>query len=821
MAVIHHGGNVGSLRIDDAWFRTLAETTTVSILVYDRDRFYYLNPAAASLTGYTLDELLATSPPALVHPDSRQDVEQRIERRLRGDSRSADRYEVRLVTRDGERWVEINADTLEAGGRTLSLATAVDITERRQAEQEARESRQRLELAQKAAHYISWEWQIADDSLSLIGDVAEVFGIPQEMVGSTGTDFIAHVHPEDRERFSALTREAITGSGDLNCEIRVVSPAGEVRWLGERARVVRDDSGWALRLVGVATDITERKRAEEALHQETERAQVTLASIGDGVIRTDAEGRIDLLNPVAERLTGWTLEAAMGRPIGEVFQVVDESSRKPLMSPVADCLEGGDGGELPGYSLLVGRDGAEHAIQDSAAPIRDREGRVTGAVLVFKDVSELRGLEREMSYLATHDPLTGLINRSEFESRLHRCLRTARENAEEHALCYLDLDEFKVVNDTCGHVAGDEMLRQVAALLQATVLPGDTLARLGGDEFGVLLENAPATEARDLAERMRAALADFRFLWQETIFEPGVSIGLVPIHGASGDLAQVLSAADAACYVAKEGGGNRMHEYQPDDRALAERYGEMQWIHRIHKAFEDHRFRLYRQFIRPLRGAASGPPLVEILLRLVDEDGELVLPGEFIPAAERYHLIRSIDRWVVATAFDTLAERWRSADDGDATCYCLNLSGQSLGEETFLDHVVARLEASGIDPARICFEITETAAVGHLARAVRFISVLRGLGCRFVLDDFGSGLSSFAYLKNLRVDFLKIAGDFVRGMADKKIERALVASIHEIGHVMKIRTIAEEVETPATLAAVEELGIDYAQGYLIGRPEPL
>src|SRR5436309_8501291 len=417
----------------------------------------------------------------------------------------------------------------------------------------------------------------------------------------------------------------------------------EGRTFQTRVEPLRGEAGEITGCVGIAVDITERKHAEEALYRETERAQVTLASIGDGVIRTDPQGKIDYLNPVAERLTGWKTEDAIGLSVPEVFQVIDEITRKPLADPVARCLSEGKVVESPGHAVLISREGKEYSVRDSAAPIYDRSGAALGVVLVFKDVTQLRGLEREMIYLASHDPLTGLINRRELEARLKRAIRGTRAERRRHVLLYLDLDEFKVVNDTCGHLAGDEMLKQVTALLRSRLRPGDVLARLGGDEFGVLLENTALAEARAVGGELRLAVKGFRFAWQERIFEIGVSLGLVPIDPHSDDLAQLLSAADAACYVAKESGRNRMHEYQADDSAVAERYGEMQWVHRIHKAFAEHRFCLYHQAIVPLAARVEGgSPLCEIFIRMIDEDGRIATPGAFIPAAERYHLIASI-----------------------------------------------------------------------------------------------------------------------------------------------------------------------------------
>jgi diguanylate cyclase (GGDEF)-like protein/PAS domain S-box-containing protein len=588
-----------------------------------------------------------------------------------------------------------------------------------------------------------------------------------------------------------------------------------------RVEPLRDERGAIAGCIGIAVDITERKLAEEALYREKERAQVTLASIGDGVVRTDASGRIDYLNPVAERLTGWKADAALGLSVAEVFRVVDEITRKPLADPVALCLEEKRVVESPGHALLLSLDGKEYSVRDSTAPICDRSGAALGAVLVFKDVTQLRGLEREMVYLASHDALTGLINRREFEVRLKRAIRGARAERRHHVLLYLDLDEFKVVNDTCGHLVGDEMLKQITALLRSRVRRSDLLARLGGDEFGVLLEDCPVDHARQIAEEMRRTVHEFRFCWRDQIFEVGVSIGLVPIDADSGDLAHVLSAADAACYVAKDGGRNRVHEYEIDDTLVAERYGEMQWIHRIHRAFEDKRFRLFYQLIQPLGGEGAPRDLLcEVFIRMLDRAGGVIEPSAFIAAAERYHLISSIDRWVVKTALAALADA-QKREWSRPVLFAINLSGQSLGEEGFLGFVVEELERSGVDSRRICFEITETAAISKLDSAMRFISALKAKGCRFILDDFGSGLSSFAYLRDLQVDFLKIDGEFVQNMMEDRVKRAMVESINQIGHVMGLQTIAEWVESRQTLEALKEMGVDYAQGFWLCRPQAL
>lgn len=568
-------------------------------------------------------------------------------------------------------------------------------------------------------------------------------------------------------------------------------------------------------------DITEYKHLEEVLCRERERAHVTLQCVNDAVMVIDIDGTIDSLNPVAERCTGWSDAAAHGRPLAEVFTVIDELTRQPLADPIAPCLREGCIITHANSSLLIQRDSQERAIEYTAAPIRTAEG-IVGVVLVFRDVTAIVGMARQMAYQASHDSLTGLFNRRAFEAYLARALSSAKTENTHHALCYLDLDQFKIVNDTCGHVAGDQLLKQLTTLLRSWVRTTDILSRLGGDEFGVILQSCPISEARQVAEDLRRAIKDFRFTWDEKTFEIGVSIGLVPITADCGSLSEMLSAADAACYMAKEQGRNRIQVYQPDDTAMAQRYHEMQWVHRITRALAEERFCLYYQTIMPLATHSQGETYGEILIRMVDEQGELVPPMAFIPAAERYHLMPAIDRWVVRTALAVMAQPHKTPTlHASQRHFAINLSGQSLGDDQFLEFVTEQIQQSGVAAEQVCFEITETAAIANLAGAIRFMTTLRESGCRFALDDFGSGLSSFAYLKQLPVDYLKIDGSFVKGMLDDPIDCAMVDSINQIGHVMGIRTIAEFVENHAILAKLKELGVDYAQGYAIAKPIPL
>ncbi len=554
-----------------------------------------------------------------------------------------------------------------------------------------------------------------------------------------------------------------------------------------------------------------------SLSRDMELAQVTLASIGDGVIRTDSEGRIDYMNPVAERLTGWRLDEAMHRDVGEAYQVIHESTRRPRRNPVDVCLMEKRTIVTPGLFTLHSRGGEEYIIRDSVAPILESEGEIVGTVVVFRDLTRVRGLERQMVYLESHDALTGLLHRQEFEIYLEAALESARDQGLEHVLLYLDLWEFKLINDGFGHVAGDELLRRVAEQLQTKLGQRGMLGRVGGDDFSLLLEGHTPIEAQAAARALHRSFRDFRFHWGGQYFEVGLNIGLVPITASSESVTQIFKAADAACYLARQSGRNRVHSYVLDDAAVSERHGRLHWVQRIRHSLAEDRLCLYHQEIRPLKSTGKG--LQEILVRMVDPSGQHLAPSNFIPIAEHHDLVSSIDRWVVRRSLNQLAQNGQQLLDGSRVS--INLSGQSLGDEGFLEDILAYLEASEVTTDRIFFEITETTAVANLSRALHFIGELREMGCRFILDDFGSGFSSFAYLRNLPVDILKIDGEFVRSMENDPIRYAMVKAINQVAQVMGIETIAEWVETEATYNMLRDLGVDYVQGYWLHRPEEL
>jgi len=562
--------------------------------------------------------------------------------------------------------------------------------------------------------------------------------------------------------------------------------------------------------------LRERERIQEALFDEKERAQVTLDSIGDAVITVKQNGIINYLNPVAEELTGWPAKEALGQPLGQVFQIIEEQTRKPAPDPIERCLQEGKAIGLANHTLLIRRDGKEFGIDDSAAPIRNRTGQIIGVVLVFHDVTESRRLQRQLAYDATHDTLTGLVNRREFEARLQRSLISASQRELEHALCYLDLDQFKVINDTVGHIAGDALLKQVSRLLSSLFRHRDTLARLGGDEFGLLLENCPLEKAVEVANKIIDQLSNYQFMWDGQSFQVGVSIGVVPITKEMKNIAQAMSEADVACYTAKDLGRGRFHVYQAEDSETAQRHGEILQAVQLRDAIEKDLFELYCQPMPSLLGNEIHTKYYELLLRLKGEDNQIILPNTFIPAAERYGLMTSIDRWVIRSALSILGTKLRNRD----IRLSINLSGNSLNDDSLLDYVRDQFNEHAVPPEWVCFEITETAAIQNLSKAQHFVSEIRRLGAQVALDDFGSGLSSFKYLKTLSVDFLKIDGSFVKDMLESQNDKAMVAAIHQVGHIMGLYTIAEHVEYEEIIGQLKEMGVDYAQGYALGHPKP-
>jgi len=706
--------------------------------------------------------------------------------------------------------LEQEIQTAELAARERMLEGEIEA--RRQVD--ARE--QRLACALDGANDGLWDWNLRTGEIYFSPRWMEMLKYRPEDVAGDYDFWVQRVHPDDAAEVLAALEGHLQGESDAFVqEFRLRDGDGAWLWVLARGKAVeRDAEGNALRMVGTQTDVTLRRAAELALRNEKERAQITLASISDAVMTTDADGRIDFMNAVAARLTGWSQAQAAGEPFATVCVLRDEEDSEPGADAVRRCLQREPPVGPPVPLTLHGRDGRTRMVEVSVAPIRGAGDDILGTVAILHDVSETHAMARQIGWQATHDALTGLVNRKEFERELQEVIVHAATPDYCSALLYLDLDQFKLVNDTCGHGAGDELLRLLSQMLLGCIRQSDILARLGGDEFGVILRGCNTEQAREIADKLVETLGSFRFAWQERFFDVGASIGIVIIDDQTISVDSAMSAADIACYAAKDLGRNRSHLYQPDDAELARRHGEMHWVSRIRHALGEGRFMLYTQPIEPIRGDAG--TMHEILVRMRDEEGNLVLPGSFIPAAERYGLMPDVDRWVIEHAFAAMRDQ-----PAKLPAIAVNLSGLSLTRAGMREFIIECQERCGIDPARICLEVTETAAIANLSHAIAFLADLQARGFRFALDDFGSGLSSFAYLKNLPVDFLKIDGGFVRDMCADPIDRAMVHAINEIGHTMGIRTIAEYVEDGATLAALRDIGVDYAQGHHVASPAPL
>jgi len=666
-----------------------------------------------------------------------------------------------------------------------------------------------------------------------------VGGTPEGLEGLRFADVTVDGCPGLGEAITA----ALRSSGDARLRIRLPQGQGlDHASLALRLRAVRratDGRALALlvlmqshaeatlrflelneRLVAVERESARRQRAETRLAEQLEWTRVVLNSIGDAVLTTDRGGRVTWMNPVAERLTGWSREAAAGLPLPEVFHILSETSREPVPDPVQRCLAQGRVVGLANHTVLIARDGRESGIEDSAAPIRNEADEILGVVLVFRDVTEQRRLAGELSHRASHDGLTGTINRTELERRLAERLTQRRPADSGDALLFIDLDQFKFVNDSAGHAVGDRLLRQLAQLIQQC-LPGPQalLARIGGDEFAILIESDDPTLSERTAQRICDEVGSFRFVHGGRRFRVGASIGLVPVDRRWPNGASLMQAADTACYAAKQDGGNRVRAWCERDASLQALRQAAKWVHRIEEAIEAGRFVLYAQTFEPVHGHGTGLH-AEVLLRMLDADGSLILPAAFLPAAERFHLATLIDRWVLSRVVAWMHERQQGIEA--IGLLAVNLSGHSLGDHAFRAFALDLL-AGVAQPVRdrLCFELTETAAIDQPAEAACFIDEMRALGVRVALDDFGAGASAFAYLRRLRVDYLKIDGQYVRGLLHDPLDEATVRCFIDVARAIGARSIAEFVEDEPTRQRLVELGVDYLQGYLLARPVPL
>jgi diguanylate cyclase (GGDEF)-like protein/PAS domain S-box-containing protein len=728
--------------------------------------------------------------------------------------------ELPFIRRDGQRpWVRTVGDVEVSDGVAVRIAGAFqDISDRHRQRIRLEDANERMALAADSGG-------IGISDIDVLTQIAKwdpwmyrLYGLPADTPGTAEQLRSRAVHPGDLERVERSIGVALETRGDIEEDYRISWPDGSIHHLRTCARFVPSNGEKPARLIGATWDVTRQHRMAAEMAEQAELLSVTLHSIADAVVTTDASGKVRWLNTAAERLTGWKANEALGQPIARVFQIVNEKTRAPAPDTVTACLQHLNSIKLTEPTILISRDGREFGIEESVAPIRSGDGQTLGAVLVFHDVSEQRRLSREMRFRAQHDALTGLINRSEFDNRLDQTFDAWQKEGLESALLFIDLDQFKLVNDACGHAQGDELLRQVGRLIRETVREDDIVARLGGDEFALILKDCSLERAEPIAQQICNKMNDFRFIVGERRFCIGTSIGLVPIDGRFPNVSAIIQAADAYCYAAKRAGRNRIHLWNDDDQATKLNALEMGWASRIEEALDTDQFVLFAQKIKSNTGSNQALHL-EILLRMNETDNRLVLPAAFIAAAERFKLASRIDRWVLKRTLEWLRQQSHLAE---IDTIGVNLSGQSVGDPEFLLHAVALLHAAGRDVAsRLCFEITETSAVTNLADAVRFLEQVRYLGVRVALDDFGAGASSFGYLKSFPVDYLKIDGQFVKNIANDPLNAVTVQCFVNVAKVIGIKTIAEFVDSEETLAFLTEAGVDYSQGYLVHEPVPL
>lgn len=736
---------------------------------------------------------------------------------------------------DGEGWdVELPYESGADGRRVLRVVgrydedetgrrvgvVMLDVSEPAEVRAELERTLERLALATHSGGIGVWSLDLQDNRHGQVAwDDAmwKLHGEPRQGQISLAR-WRRRLHPQDRRNAMATVRAALRDGPQLDGEWRVCWPDGSLHVLRSSGRVLRDASGRPLRLSGVCWDVSEARRMQQQLQEQHELLEVTLQSIADAVLTTDALGRVTWLNPVAQRLTGWAAAEARGQPSSRVFLPQREETGELLADPVRRCLDTGRPTRLPAGAMLLSRDGELRAVDDSVAPIRDADGRVLGAVLVFRDVTQQRRQFDEIRWRASHDGLTGLVNRMEFGQRLARTLERAKRDGSHHALLAFDLDRFKLVNDHCGHAAGDEVLREVARRLEAGVRGRDTVARLGGDEFAAILENCSLDEALRVAQKLCDAMDQYRYVHGEQRFRIGTSIGVAPLDGRWPDADAAMREADACCMIAKEQGRNRVQLWAPDDATLRAHQSEHRWATRLQQALDEDRFELDLQRVLPAQGLDDGRLRGELLLRLREPDGTRVLPGAFMPAAERFHLAPRLDRWVLRQAVELL----RRGGPPEIASLSINVSALTLQDAVYHQEARALLTELGPERARtLCLEITETAVITQLGVAVRFVQQMRALGARIALDDFGAGASSYSYLKALPVDLLKIDGQFVKALMTDPLDQVAVRSFVDVAQTLGLTTVAECVETPEVLLELVRLGVGEVQGFLLHRPQPV
>lgn len=751
-----------------------------------------------------------------VHPDDREFVKMSLNDALY--HKRPLNIDHRIVAIDGTvRMVHQQAETTydELGKAIFMSGIIQDITERKSAENRLRESEQELASILNNMQDTFFRINYFGRVTSISPSVAQLLGYElEEALGKRFLYFVAK-----KENYKGLIDRLKSNFGRVNnYEMRLLHKSGTVLITAISAHYIYDESGDIEGIEGIARNISELVHTRDDLTREKEKIQTTLESIGDGVITTDITGVIEYMNAVAETLTGWKLANARGMRLFDVFKIKASSGEAASVDDILDDVlcEKTQTSRAIHEGILKSEDNKKYVVEVTFAPIRDHAVHLVGCVIVFHDVTEMHELGKKMAYQARHDALTGLLNRRELETRIDSAL-SASPSVREHALLYMDLDRFKEINDRSGHVAGDELLKQIADLFTSKIRNMDSLARIGGDKFCLLLQNCPLNQARNIGDTLLNAIRQYRFSWGGSVFKIGLNIGLVPFQNSGVTVGDIMSDADIACFNAKENGSNAMYVHQDTEDLVQQRQGEMHWVNRLNKAIDENRFVVYFQELIPLSAVDSQEKHYELLIRMKDEQGNVILPMAFIPAAERFKKIAMLDRWI----FDRTLELIDEFQADIKHChFTINLSGQSVADESFKNHVLEKIEKFSEFKNKLCFEISESAAISNYAATSSFIETMRQLGCQFSLDDFGNGVSSFSYLKNLHVDWVKIDGALVRNIADNQVEYTIVQSIHLIAQAMGRKTVAKCVENEQIEKCLRDIGVDYAQGYGLKKPEP-
>ena len=739
-------------------------------------------------------------------------------------------FKVVTLNKAGNSWNQhnlsllVNVKLVRKSEGSFLVWTFTDYTESSRTEAALIDSENKFENAIQGAREGIWEWKAGLENEEWWSEpMYDLLGLNVEQTQPGLSQLQRLIHPEEQSNFISAWSKFISTKGDeLLFEARLAVKGQGYRWFIIKGKANYDTSGIAKRVVGSIGDIHLQKQAQVQLSNEKDKVVATLRSIVDAVLTTNERGEVQYVNQAANRLLNCPQEKAIGKRVEKILDLYEEESDRRMNNPVLSCISSHEHNNQKAYADIKTKTGAKYTVQVMVTPLISTDGKLYGAVLVLNDVTNLRTLARRLRYQASHDSLTNLINRSEFERKVRKAILNAKTKRILSSIIYIDLDRFKMINDLYGHAAGDELLIQFSNMVKSHLRGSDVLARLGGDEFALLLSDCHLEKAEAKAHAVLTSIQEYMFIWEHKSFNVEASLGVAEINQRCFDLSYVLSSVDSACYLAKESGRNCVRIFREGDADINHRRGQERWLQRFDKALNDGKLIVNAQTIvniKENKNDQADKNGFEILIRMQDETGRLVPPNAFLPAVERYNKAPKLDRWILNNVLKLLADNQHVL--AKVNKCSINLSGQSLVSEGFLPFIMAKLNEFEIAPSKICFEITETAAIANLNQAKGFVKSLKDLGCYFALDDFGSGLSSFAYLKNLPVDYLKIDGMFVKDIHNDDVSRAMVKAINDMGHVLGKQTIAEYVENEQILEILKDIGVDYAQGFYAGRPMPI